>query len=72
MTKRLHLHPFMGQSMEVLHFFNFKKGELDIVFPYAIELSYGGQFKVTTKVKKIEINKTIDPAIFACQSLKSS
>jgi outer membrane lipoprotein-sorting protein len=55
----------MGQTMEVTTTFsNFKKGDMDLVFPYTVEISYGGQFNITTTIKKIEINKTIDPAIF--------
>jgi len=66
MTKLIINSQFMGQSMDVISTFSdFKKGDMDIVFPYTIVLSYGGQFEVTNKVNKIEINKTIDPAIFA-------
>jgi hypothetical protein len=55
----------MGQTMEVTSTFsNYKKGDMDLVFPYTVEISYGGQFNVATTIKKIEINKTIDPAIF--------
>ena len=66
MTKLIINSQFMGQSMDVISTFSdFKKGDMDIVFPYTIVLSYGGQFEVTNKVNKIEINKTIDPAVFA-------
>jgi len=55
----------MGQTMEVTSTFsNYKKGDMDLVFAYTVEISYGGQFNVATTIKKIEINKTIDPAIF--------
>jgi hypothetical protein len=65
MTKVNSSAQMMGQTMEVTTTFsNFKKGDLDIVFPYSIEISYGGQFTVTTTVNKIELNKTIDPSIF--------
>jgi outer membrane lipoprotein-sorting protein len=64
-TKLLASASMMGQTMEVSSTFsNFKKGDLGLVYPYAIEISYGGQFNITTTVNKIEINKTIDPAIF--------
>jgi|SRR5450432_2816009 len=55
----------MGQSMEInLIFSNFKKGDMDITFPYSTEISYGGQFSVVTTVNKLELNKPVDPAIF--------
>ncbi len=56
---------FMGQNMEVTSSYSdFKPADMGIVFPYSVEISYGGQFSVTTTVKIIEINKTIDPSIF--------
>jgi outer membrane lipoprotein-sorting protein len=65
MTKLVTTASMMGQTMEVTSTFsNFKKVDMGLVFPYGIELSYGGQFTVTTTVKKIELNKTIDPSIF--------
>lgn len=55
----------MGQTMEVTSSFsNYKKDDGGFVFAYTVEISYGGQFNVATTIKKIEINKTIDPAIF--------
>jgi hypothetical protein len=33
--------------------------------PYSIGLDFGGQFQISMTVKKIELNKTIDAAIFA-------
>ena len=65
MTKMVTSAAFMGQTMDVTtSFSNYKKGDLDLVFPYAMEISYGGQFSITTTVNKLEVNKTIDPAIF--------
>jgi hypothetical protein len=65
MTKVSINQEFMGQMMEISSSYSdFKKGDLDIIFPYTIDLSYGGQFNVANSVKKIEINKTIDPSIF--------
>ncbi len=66
MTKMIITSQFMGQTMDVITTYSdFKKGDLEIVFPFTIVLSYGGQFEITNKVNKIEINKTIDPAVFA-------
>jgi hypothetical protein len=42
-----------------------RKTELGYVIPYAIDVDFGGQFGLTIAVKKVELNKTIDPAIFA-------
>jgi hypothetical protein len=65
MTKISIVAQFMGQSMEqTTSYSDYKKGDMDIVFPYTVELNYGGQVSITSTVKKIEINKTIDPAIF--------
>jgi len=66
MTKMSTTAQMMGQTMEVSSIFsNFKKGDLGLVFPYSYEISYGGQFNITTTVNKLELNKTIDPSIFA-------
>ena len=65
MTKAITTASFMGQSMDVTSTFSdFKKTDLGVVFPYSIDISYGGQFNISTKVNKLELNKTIDPAIF--------
>ncbi|HEY2350378.1 MAG TPA: hypothetical protein VGH64_15275 [Puia sp.] len=56
---------FMGQSMELtVSFSNFKKTDFGITIPYTTEINYGGQFSITNNITKIEINKTIDPAVF--------
>jgi hypothetical protein len=44
---------------------DYRKTDLGYVIPYAIDLDIGGQFTLTIAVKKVELNKTIDPAIFA-------
>ena len=65
MTKMSSTQNFMGQAMEVATLFsNFKKTDADVVLPYVLEISYGGQFSVTSTMTKIDVNKTIDPAIF--------
>jgi hypothetical protein len=65
MTKLVSTAQMMGQTMEVATTFsNFKKTDLGVVFPYTIEISYGGQFSITTNVNKLELNKKIDPTIF--------
>ena len=65
LTKLTRSTNFMGQAMELtITFSNFKKGDMGLVFPYTTEINYGGQFSLTNNVNKIELNKTIDPAIF--------
>ncbi len=65
MTKLVSTAQMMGQTMEVsTTFSNFKKTDFGVVFPYTIEISYGGQFSITTNVNKLELNKKIDPTIF--------
>jgi len=44
---------------------DYKKTEVGYVVPYAIDVNLGGQFTLTITVKKVELNKTIDPAVFA-------
>jgi hypothetical protein len=44
---------------------DYRKTELGYVIPYAIDVDLGGQFQLTIAVKKVELNKTIDPAVFA-------
>jgi len=46
-------------------FSDYRKTDLGYVVPYAISIDFGGQFSFTVAVKKVELNKTIDPAIFA-------
>jgi hypothetical protein len=44
---------------------DYRKSDLGYVTPYAIDVDFGGQFQLTIAVKKVELNKTIDPAVFA-------
>ena len=44
---------------------DYRKTDLGYMIPYAIDIDFGGQFGLTIAVKKVELNKTIDPAIFA-------
>jgi len=55
-----------GQSVDVTTTFSdYRKTELGYVIPYAMDIDLGGQFSLSISVKKVEFNKTIDPAIFA-------
>jgi hypothetical protein len=46
-------------------FSDYRKTDLGYLIPYAIDVDLGGQFTLTVTVKKVELNKTIDPAVFA-------
>jgi hypothetical protein len=43
---------------------DYRKMDGGYTVPYAIGVDFGGQFQITIAVKKVEVNKTIDPAIF--------
>jgi hypothetical protein len=45
-------------------FSDYRKTDLGYVIPYAIDVDFG-QFALSIVVKKVELNKTIDPAVFA-------
>jgi len=45
-------------------FSDYRKTETGYLLPYSIDMDFGGQFSFSVTVKKIELNKTIDPAIF--------
>jgi hypothetical protein len=44
---------------------DYRKTDVGMMVPYAIAIDVGGQFQLTIAVKKVEVNKTVDPAIFA-------
>ncbi len=55
----------MGQNMDLtITPSDYKKTDQGLVVAYTTGIDYGGQFSMTTTIKKVEINKTIDPAIF--------
>jgi hypothetical protein len=54
-----------GQDVDITTTFSdYRKTDLGYVVPYGIEVNFGGQFDLTIAVKKLELNKTIDPAVF--------
>jgi len=56
----------MGQEVEIsVKLGDYKKSEMGISFPWTTEMDFGGQFSMTASVKKLAVNKTVDPAIFA-------
>jgi hypothetical protein len=55
----------MGQEVEVTTTFsNYQKTDYGYVMPYTLDIDFGGMFSLTTNVKKVEVNKEVDPAIF--------
>ncbi|MES1223269.1 MAG: hypothetical protein ABUT20_47685 [Bacteroidota bacterium] len=55
----------MGQQVEVVSTFSdYKKTDYGYTVPYTTQLDLGSMFSITSTVKKIEINKPVDPKIF--------
>jgi hypothetical protein len=53
------------QDVEITSTFSdYRKTDLGYLLPYSIDLDFGGQFQLSISVKKVELNKTIDPAFF--------
>jgi hypothetical protein len=58
--------PMQGQSVTLTTTYSdYRKTDAGFVVPYSIGIDFGGQFQISLIVTKIELNKTIDPAIFA-------
>jgi hypothetical protein len=54
-----------GQDVDVTTTFSdYRKTDVGYMIPYALDVDFGGQFSLSIAVKKVELNKTIDPAIF--------
>ena len=57
--------PMQGQLVDTTtSFSDYRKTDGGYVIPYAMDIDMGGQFQLSITVKKVEMNKTIDPAIF--------
>lgn len=55
-----------GQPVTLMTFYSdYRKTDAGFLVPYSIALDFGGQFQMNLTVKKLELNKTIDPAVFA-------
>ena len=53
------------QDVEITSTFSdYRKTDLGYLLPYSIDLDFGGQFQLSISMKKVELNKTIDPSIF--------
>jgi len=55
-----------GQDVDItISYSDYRKTDAGYLMPYQMDLNFGGQFQMSIAVKKVELNKTIDPAIFA-------
>jgi len=55
----------MGQQVDVTtSYSDFKKTDYGWVVPQAMEINMGGQFSLTAKVNKVEVNPTVDATLF--------
>ena len=53
------------QDVEITtSFSDYRKTDLGYLLPYSIDVDFGGQYQLNIAVKKIDFNKTVDPAIF--------
>jgi hypothetical protein len=43
---------------------DYRKTDAGFMVPYGIAMDFGGQFQIGMTVNKVELNKTVDPAIF--------
>lgn len=58
-----------GQEVEMTtSYSDYRKTDSGYLLPYAIGIDFGGQFSLSIAVKKVELNKNVDPAIFAMPS----
>jgi hypothetical protein len=54
-----------GQDVDITtSYSDYRKTDVGYLLPYAMDLDFGGQFSMSLAVKKVELNKTIDPAVF--------
>lgn len=61
-----------GQDVDVTtNYSDYRKTDAGYMMPYAMDVDFGGQFSLGITVKKIELNKTIDPAIFVMPKANS-
>ena len=55
----------MGQEVEIKSTYSdFQKTDYGLVVPYSIEIDFGGQFTVTSKLQKVDVNQPVDASIF--------
>ena len=65
MTRLVQTAEMMGQTVSsTINYSDFKKTDQGWVVPYLTEIDMGGMIQLKNKLVKIEINPTIDPAVF--------
>lgn len=56
---------FAGQMIDLkVTYSDYKKTDYGWTIPYTLDIDFGGQFSMTTKVNKVDLNGTVDTAIF--------
>ncbi|HWG22161.1 MAG TPA: hypothetical protein VG225_16650 [Terracidiphilus sp.] len=56
---------FQGQDVDITtNFSDYRKTDAGYLIPYSMDVDFGGQFQLSIALKKVELNKTVDPAIF--------
>lgn len=64
-TRILKKGQMMGQEINiVIKLSDYKKNDSGYTMAYQVETAIGEQFTMNTQLKKIEINKAVDPAVF--------
>ncbi len=54
-----------GQAVDITtNYSDYRKTDAGYLLPYAMDVDFGGQFQLNISVKKVDVNLTIDPAIF--------
>jgi hypothetical protein len=54
-----------GQPVDVTtKLSDYRKTEVGFLLPYSIDIDLGGQFSLSITVKKVELNKPVDPSVF--------
>src|SRR6476659_2824630 len=55
----------MGQEVEIKSTYSdFQKTDYGLVVPHAVDVDFGGQFAVTSKLQKVTVNQPVDASIF--------
>jgi len=55
----------MGQEVEIKSTYSdFQKTDYGLVVPHAIDIDFGGQFTLTSKLQKVDVNQPVDASIF--------
>jgi hypothetical protein len=65
MVKSVNTFDFGGQKTDLITTYSdYSKTDAGLALAKTIDIDFGGQFAMTSKVTKVEINATVDPAVF--------